>query len=366
MINILYITSRADIGGGPIHLDLLINNINLQYFKVFLVCPKQGELYDEWKNNKKIESIIEIPFRKFSVKSFFNICAFLKKKDITVIHSHGKGAGLYSRLLKSIFRKYLVVHTFHGVGSVLKAKSFKSKLRNIYIERILKHFTNLYVAVSNGEKELAVKYFKLKNKFKIIVIYNGVITPHISNNKKKKGIQIVSIVRFSPEKNMEFAFQVAKNLKCFDFLWIGDGEEKGILERKAIVEDVSNIEFFGFNRNPFNQIHREKPIFLSTSRGEGLPLTLLEAESLGIPIVATNVIGNNEVVVEGFNGYLFEEGNLEQVKELLKKLVHQDDIYQRMSKNTIVDFENRFNLYKMVSSTENIYKEVVLDKKDFH
>src|SRR5690606_36649130 len=115
------------------------------------------------------------------------------------------------------------------------------------------------------------------------------------------------------------------------FLWLGEGETKGALIDQIIMNRDENIFHENFNSNPFSLINYSKPILFSASKGEGLPLTLIEGASLGIPIIASNVTGNNEVVIDSFNGFLFENNSIEDAKQKILELINNDKLYEIFS-----------------------------------
>lgn len=99
-MKILLLTVRSDFGGGPRHVNQLVeklpNNIEL-----YLGYPLDGDPYAlMWKTSNKIKASFNLPYRKFSLLILFNLIDFVKINNIEIIHSHGNGAGLYSRLLK--------------------------------------------------------------------------------------------------------------------------------------------------------------------------------------------------------------------------------------------------------------------------
>ena len=97
-MKILLITVRSDFGGGPRHVDQLINNLP-QNIEIYVAYPQDGTPYgQEWNSNSRIKSRINIPFRKFSTKTLFEIAKFIKENSINIVHSHGNGAGVYSRV----------------------------------------------------------------------------------------------------------------------------------------------------------------------------------------------------------------------------------------------------------------------------
>ncbi len=355
--NILSITVRADIGGGPIHLNELISKLDLNKFNLFLACPLSGSIYsDHWKENNRITNLQEIPFRGFSFKSIFQLVKFVKNNDIDFIHSHGKGAGIYSRCIKMFMPKIKVIHTFHGIN--VFEKGLINSIKNIHSESFFKNFTSTFICVSNGERELAINYLKV-DKNKINVIYNGVNDKSVATIKNPKS-SVVSFSRFSYEKNMTDSYEIVKKTNSsIQFNWIGNGEEFNIIKERIENDKIDNLHLLGFKNKPQKYLVPGS-IYLSTSRHEGLPLSLLEAEAYGIPIVASNVVGNNEVVIDGYNGFLFDQGDTDLAVEKIELLIENSDLYHQMSKNARTDYLKRFRVEKMVNETQKIYDEIFI------
>ncbi|WP_422858221.1 glycosyltransferase family 4 protein [Flagellimonas sp. S174] len=358
MENILLITSRSDIGGGPVHLNYLINKLDRTKYRIFLACPFQDDFFLKWSKNQFIVSMLELPHRKINIVSILKLNNFIRKNKIVLVHSHGKGAGIYSRICKFFNKKVKVIHTFHGISNIILNQTIKGRIRNVYSEILLSKYTDYFIAVSKGESSLAKTTFKIGEN-NMITIYNGVEKPAVNNNEKNNHPLIISVVRFSPEKNMELSFEIAKELTHFRFLWIGEGETKKLLEEKSRIQNVKNIDFLDFREHPFKEIDSNKVVFLSTSRGEGLPMALIEALSIGLPVVATDVIGNNEVVIDGYNGFLFNPANLNKIYQLLKRIFHEEDLYQRLRSNALMDYGNRFFIDKMIGKTEKLYDQII-------
>jgi len=357
-MKILLITLRADHGGGPQHINLLIKNLS-NNFNIFVACPEDKPYYEKWNVETKVKNIFELPHRQFKLRKFLELYNFIKENDITIIHSHGKGAGLYSRLLKLINPKLKVIHTLHGFH--IQEYSFIKRKVYILIEKILSLMTNTFINVSYGEQKICLD-FGIYKKNKSIVVHNGIskIT-HVINAKQKIGLKdkfiITTISRFDYAKNMLFAYEIAKQFKNNDqivFLWIGDGEDKMELEEKAKEENI-NIVFTGFKKE-IPLYLSATDIYLSTSRWEGLPYALIEAQSLNIPIVATNVVGNNEVVVNNKNGFLFT--TLKESVQQMNTLVKDVNLYNKFKNFSEIHFESKFSINVLIEHTENIYNKV--------
>jgi len=112
-IKILHISSRADFGGGPEHLFQLLKSAKNK-MDVFAACPNDFPYYEKYRELLGKDKIIIIPHRKFSPSVFVKLISFITGNGINIVHSHGKGAGIYSRLLY-LFTNIKVVHTFHGL-----------------------------------------------------------------------------------------------------------------------------------------------------------------------------------------------------------------------------------------------------------
>lgn len=357
-MKILFITIRVDHGGGPKHVDLLINNLSSE-IEIYLACPQDKPYYDLWSESKKIKDIFALPHRKFSVKKLLGLNKFIKDNDIKIIHSHGKGAGIYSRMLKILNPRLKIIHTLHGVH--IGEYGFLKKSAYIFLERFLTLFTDKFINVSNSENEVCLK-LKLFKKSKSEIVYNGIKALLIDDNAKikfdlsgKKAVTTIS--RFDYAKNMSLAYEIAKNFKdnsSIVFLWLGDGDDRAKFESMA-QKDGANIIFTGFT-DKIPAYLSATDIYLSTSRWEGLPYALIEAQSLGIPIVATSVAGNNEVVENGKSGFLFEDAR--QACRHIEILLNDDKIYGKMQAEALLNFKDKFDIRVAIGKMEQIYKEL--------
>jgi glycosyltransferase involved in cell wall biosynthesis len=360
-INILFITVRSDHGGGPKHLDLLIRYLP-EHFNIFVACPMDAPYYPMWLDNPKVIKILTIPHRKLSILKTLALSRFCNSNRIEIVHSHGKGAGIYSRMLKILNYKLKIVHTFHGIH----VQQYSDFTRRIYIlfERALRNVTTAFINVSEGENKICKELKFANNNTLVKIIYNGIELPQPTNNFSvmeflKGKFVVISISRFDFSKNMRLAFNVAKTLKEEDiyFLWVGDGEDLKELE-EASKNNNLKIIFIGFQENVADYLLISS-LYLSTSRWEGLPLALLEASSLGIPLIATNVTGNNEVVVNGVNGYLFENGNYKEAADKIYSLYLNNDLCQRFAEESKKRFKSLFTVQKMVTETCALYLEIL-------
>ena len=360
---IILITLRSDIGGGPYHIDLLLKNL-VTNFDFYIASPLNDPYGFQWQQLVGKNNFFEMPFRSFKINKFIKLIYFVKSNSINIVHSHGKGAGLYSRLLKIFIPGIKVVHTFHGIH-IQQYNSVQSKFY-IYFERLMNFLTDQLINVSIGEQKICQSY-KLFNKKKSRIIYNGIHpVAHPSKSKTelrhslslpKDKFLIISILRFNYQKNLPLIINLADRLKenmRFYFLIIGDGEQREEVESVILQKKLSNINLLGFKKNVTEYLFASD-IFLSTSLWEGLPYSLIEATACGLPIIASDVTGNNEVVSENENGFLFPLNDPDLAVKKILQLESSIDLQKIMSKHSLKIFENKFQIKTMIEKNMDTY-----------
>ncbi len=362
------ITARADFGGGPEHLFKLVEKLS-SGIEIFIACPKDFPYWDRYAKLVGEDRLIEIPHRKFTAGTLLKLFDFISSKRINIIHSHGKGAGVYSRLI-SIFSSARCVHTLHG----LHIQNYNGINKKLYLilEKLFSLFTTRVIAVSKGEADLLLKH-KLVPEDKLRIIENSVditkevVSEEIFNSSKLK---VVTISRFDFSKNTSLIIPVAEELMrqgkigSFEFIILGSGPDELEIQRTTGLKGMSNyIIFEGFVTNP-KEFLIKSFCYISTSRWEGMPLGVLEAMSVGLPVIATNVVGNNDAVKHGITGFLYDIEYPESAADYLIKLAGNRELWRKLSQESRLTAERRFSAGKMADETKKIYLEILNKGKD--
>jgi len=358
-MRVLIISVRADFGGGPEHIYQLIKNSKKIEF--FIACPNDKPYYKRFKKELTDKRMIEIPHRKFNFSTLIRLIRFIKKNRIQLIHSHGKGAGIYSRPLALLTNKPCI-HTFHGLH--IEYYNPISKFLYINLERSLSLFTKKIIAVSSGEKNLLLKN-RIASAKKINLIENGIEIPDNIDNeyKEQKNIKIITANRFNYQKNADLILKIAIELKKisenykFKIEVLGTGEDFEKINETVKNQNLTDIiSLLGAKNNP-RDYYKNALCFLSTSRWEGMPLAPLEAMSEGIPVIATNVVGNKDIIIDKRTGLLFDLNLPKQGAELIKKLVSSLELRNTISKNGYEHVKNKYNVKTMVENTVGLYRK---------
>jgi glycosyltransferase involved in cell wall biosynthesis len=362
---ILLITLRGDFGGGPRHVDSIYQNLKRE-FNLYVASPVEEPYGIKWKN-QLVESnkFLELPHRKFGIRYFFNLVSFVRGNKIKIIHAHGRGAGIYARLLKPFIPQIKIFYTLHGFH--IESFSPLKKKISIYIEKILSFFTTIFINISENERLSCIKH-KIYREKKSVIIYNGIPDTlnkdyNVDSLRKKLGLPlekfiIVCITRFDPVKNVTAFLKIASLLQSDEdifFVLCGDGEEMSKVKSLISRYQLKNILLTGFVNKPLDYV-LASDIYLTTSISEGLPYSLIEASMCGKPVVASNVRGNNEVIIDEINGLLFELSDLSDAVNKIKRIKSDKSFYQIFSNNARKRYIEYFTEEKMIKQLKDLYE----------
>lgn len=355
--NILIITVRADFGGGPEHIFQLVNQLKND-FNFFFACPKDYPYFELYTKLVGSKNIFTIPHREIRVESLLYLSSFIRKNKIKLIHSHGKGAGIYSRSLFFLSR-IPVVHTFHGIH--IEQYSSVAKVFYLILERFFSLLTRKFISVSNSEKEKILNN-KIVDENKIALIPNGVNIPKNIKSDFSEELNILFITRDDPQKNNDAAVKIAKLISSDARIMkttlniIGSG-----LESLAASDGTGLIKIHEPQTN-LSDYFSDADFYINTSLAEGLSLSILEAMAHGLPIIASRVTGNVDIVKDNVNGFLFD---LDKPNEVVAKVVEcklNKNLYQNISTNNINLIKGNYSVQLMAEKTKNVYREVLNDK----
>jgi len=250
-------------------------------------------------------TLIEIPMKKEispldDIKGTFKLYKALKKLNPDVIHLHSSKAGVLGRIAHFfLFNKKKLFYTPHGYY-FLRTDISKTK-QTIY--RLIEKYSQVIfggTTIACGDTE----YYIAKSMGKAALIRNGIIVPESNVYKAPTTgtrLKVGIIGRITCAKAPTMFNEIALKFPDFDFIWIGDGEMRNVLT-------ATNISITGWfhEASKVSQYLDTLDIYLQTSLWEGLPIAVLEAMALQKPVVATNVIGNKDIVIHNKTGFLFD------------------------------------------------------------
>lgn len=330
-----------------------------------LICGKVSDGEEEFDQLNELNFIkLDSLGRKISLKrdlvSYFALRKTMKTLRPDIIHSHAFKAGFISRLM---FRKVPHIHTFHGHH--FNSGEF-GKLGNwiiLKIEQFLAKITDEIISV--GEEVMCdLILLKIGNQKKHRVIYSGVpINSKIPRDEcfKKLGLPnrkrstVLWLGRYVEVKQPYMVKELAIKNPNLDFIMAGEGPLfDGLLNGK-----VENLHVLPWSDSSY--LFGIADVVLMTSKSEGLPMTLIEAQLRGIPVVSTNVGSVQEAVLHGRTGFLADLNivNLNEGLSFCLELAEKEGI-QRIIRDSA---KSKFSTEQSCQRHEKLYTEVILARQ---
>ena len=307
-----------------------------------------------------------IKLHSYFVNNFFSKI----QEEFDIIHQH-------SPLTPTIKGDLPSIATFHSCWeSESKTYDKITDTWSLYVKIFNKFFmkeeiktlidSKRITAVSNSVANSLSKSYGMNRK-EINVVKNGVNEKLFkpSKNDKRAPCNILYTGRLIYSKGLidltKSAKQVIKEYPDVSFLLAGDGNLRPSLERLVKKERLEqNFSFLGFiNQEKLIEHYQRDTINVLPSYIEGLPTTVLEAMACGMPVVATDVSGTNEIVVDDINGILVPPKNPEKLAGALLELLNDENLRRFMGKNGRNYIEKKFTWDNVAKDIFRSYKEAV-------
>lgn len=359
-LRVLFVTLRADFGGGPEHLWHLLQHVPDDVVTC-VACPEDYPYYGRYCVHIGRENVFVLPHRAFRCSMLLGLAFFCRIKRISVLHSHGKGAGLYTRLL-ALLTGIPCVHTFHGVH--MKEYSPVRKWLYRIAEKGMSLLTLAGITVSPGERS-QIMAAGMMPAAKLHLIKNGVAVPDTAVPLSAfPPHRVISISRFDAQKHSEFLVDILEvlqrvgRLSDFRVIVIGDGPGRVEVEARARARHVDGaLECVGTMMKP-QGLFDGALCYVSTSRWEGMPLAVLEAMAHGLPPVVTDVVGNRDVVEHGATGMLYPESDAQAAASALLQLVDAPEVRAGLAVRAREHVRRHHDVRKMAAATFGLLRGV--------
>ena len=348
-MKVLHVIARMNVGGTARYVAELVEGIPGSA----LACGKvQGAEVED-------DSVAALPIyrvtsmgRKISpvadFKAWLELRAIVKEFEPDIVHSHTFKAGLIARLVPGTFKR---VHTFHG--HLFDDQSFSNWQKELITiaEKFLANRTNVLISVG---KKVGVQLRDAgigadQDWYSIAPGVNPL--PVI---KKTRGDTVFGwMARVTSVKNPMLMVQVARELPKLSFVMAGGGD----LLEEVRAAAPANLSVIGWT--DATQFWSTVDVAVSTSDNEGMPIALIEAQLAGIPVIATDVGSNSEVIEDGVTGLVVPK-NLDSVVLAISKLASDSPLRASMGAAAGVRARAEFGMDRMISTHQVIYSELLM------
>ncbi len=370
-IKILLVTESSGWSGGAAQTLLLARGLAARKHGVWIACQRGSEIA------RRAESF-GIPLLLTRIRGDLDVLAiwallrFVRKKGIQILHAqHPKahGVGLFATALASHSCSFLV--TRRVSFPVGEHRFSRLKYTSSYVDR--------YLAVSDGVKQVLIQGGLEPSR--VQVVYSGVETEDFRPSSPQQveslrhALQLhpkvptfIKVANYSQWKGQEVFLRAIQRYLSWghpgQFIFAGratDGPEMtGLVDSLGIRSSVRRL---GFRTDVADLLAASDASVNSAIAGEGLSGALRESLLLGIPVVASDVAGNRELVQEGVTGKLVPVGDSESLAKALVWMIQNRDEARRLAEQGRQRVLTEFSADQMVHKTEQAYRELLTQKE---
>ncbi|MFD1552766.1 hypothetical protein DNU06_08630 [Putridiphycobacter roseus] len=385
-VKILRIINRFNLGGPTYNVTFLTAFLNDDFETLLLGGEPESQEGDAMFIPQKYgvsPTIIPELQRSINWKqdraAYKKIKAIMQEYQPDIVHTHASKSGAIGRLAAINLKVPVIVHTFHGhvfhsYFGKLKTQVYKT------VERYLAKRSSAIIAISEQQKHELVNIHRIAKSDKVKVVNLGFDLSKFQSDMPQKRqdfsekyevsdaeICVGIIGRLTAIKNHDLFFDVIQEVasrsdKKIHFFIIGDGELKSELEKKA----KQLLDMFPQIRITFTSWIKDVSIPLArldivclTSLNEGTPVSLIEAQAAGVPVITTNVGGVKDIIHVGVTGLIVSSFDAIPFGTEILRLIEGDKLRTQMSQEGWAFVKEKFHFKTLCFNIESLYLDLL-------
>ncbi|MCM0758041.1 glycosyltransferase [Sporomusa sphaeroides DSM 2875] len=291
-----------------------------------------------------------------TLQAIISIYKIIKIVKPDIVHIHSSWAGLYARILYFFVPKNIkIVYCAHGWAFLMDVSIWKKQMY-AFIERVLSYKTDAIINISKFELHKAVEY-KIAPK-KLILIQNGVYES--LNNKAAikfcdNIVNLLFVGRFDRSKGIDvlLGFLQKKTYEHLHVYIIGDS----VVDNIDLVFPANTTLLGWVDNNLIDNYYAACDAVIMPSRWEGFGLTAIEAMRNRKAVIASNRCALPELVVDGYNGYIFDLDSLQELDRILLSLDKHE--LKKMGSNGYQFYKSQFTARHMNAKIDVLYNDLM-------
>lgn len=323
-VTVAHLVSTLGVGGQEMVILSLVEHIDRTRFQpVVLTLHEAGPVAERVRALDVPVEVIGAPGLN-GLALVRRLAARLRHHDVQVLHTHNPAPHRHGVAARFLARTPVLVHTKHG------RNNFPSRGAR-WAEQLAGRFSDLVVAVSSDAAEVASRIDRVP-AHKLRVIHNGIAVDGIpladigSSVRPPRAVHVARLNRIKDQPTLLRAARiVAERTPDFKLDIVGDGPMGDILRQLSGELGLDEVVTFHGMQEDVAGYLAQSDLFVLSSLSEGIAITLLEAMAAALPVVATDVGGNREVVCHGETGLLVPVGQPETIAAAMIELLRDPD-----------------------------------------
>jgi glycosyltransferase involved in cell wall biosynthesis len=366
-LRVLFLTTSMPVGGAETLLMNLVRGMDRRRFTPEIVCLKElGPLGEKLACEMRVHS--HLLSGKYDLRILPRLWRIMRIPRADAVITVGAGDKMFwGRLAARLAGVPVIASALHSTG-------WPDGVGRL--NRMLTPLTDAFIAVADahGRHLAEIEGFP---EDKVRVIYNGIDAERFAPRdatavRQSLGIPVDApvvgiLAALRPEKNHELflngAQRILATLPAARFLVVGDGPKRAEMESLAAELQIASAVHFVGSRSDVPELLAACDLVALTSHNEAAPVSILEALSTGVPVVASNVGSVSETVIEDQTGHLFPAGDVDAYVAAAIELLGDPETRRRMGaagRNLVVQ---RWSLAAMVRGYERMIEEIHQSKQ---
>lgn len=358
-IHVCHVVLSLEPGGLENGVVNVVNGLNPAEFRSSVCCVRRkGEFASRIR--------ADVPVATMGLKAgndprtVLRLAKLFRSTGVDIVHTRNAESSFYGTPAARLAGVPAVIHSEHG-------RELPESRRRAAVQRLLLRRVDAAFAVSEQLRTDLVRDLRL-DESRFDVIHNGVdiraFAPAGSclDERGSAGpLRIGTVGRLVPVKNYALLVRVFSRLphepRC-QLVLVGDGPERASLERLAADLGVADrLEFLG-HRDDVPTILRSLDVFVLPSLNEGMSNTLLEAMAAGLPVLASDVGGNGEIIEPDKSGLLFPSQDIDSAVAQLRRLTESPTLRRTLGREGAERVRAEFSIEAMLRRYEHLYRKV--------
>ncbi len=362
MIKICYVIGQLGRGGAERQLYELVKGLNREKFCPVVISLSSGGFWAGELRKLNIQ-VIELQRRKNrEFTRLFRLVRLFRTIKPDMVHTYLFSANSYGRIAAVIAGVPVIVASERSLPETGKDKTGYQ----IFLDKLLVFFSHGIICNSLKASDTLVKKYSFDAK-KVFTVHNGINmadflrTPGIDSQGKMARKVVGTVGRLHSSKNYTLFLDMARIVledfesRSLKFVIIGDGELRDELERYSQQLGIADNVIFAGERDDVFPMLQAMDVFVLTSLYEGLSNAIMEAMLAGLPVVATDVGGNSELIADGENGFLCSSNDASSLAERVTALLNNERVAVEMGELGRKRVTEEFKAERMVRETEEVY-----------
>lgn len=293
------------------------------------------------------------------VLGLLELLRLLRRERPHIVHLNSAKAGVLGRLAAGLARVPIRIYTVHGWAFLAHSEPASTLYR--WVERLLRPLTTVTICVADSERRAGLAALTCDERT-TVVIHNGVDPTGAPASRAHSGPpRLVAVGRLQAPKDALTLVRALAALRerPYEAVIVGEGPDRPVVDAEVRRLGLEATVQLAGKREDVPDLLATADIFVLSSRSEGLPLSILEAMAVGLPVAASAVGGVPEVVVEGATGLLVPPGDAQLLAAAIERLLEDPDLRRRLGEAGRMRIVEHFNLVSSHRAHLDLYARLL-------